>query len=309
MTGGRRGGHRHPEWQDRGVGERARLVDVDGVELCVETFGSARDPSILLIAGTSSPMDSWADGLCQMLAAGHRHVIRYDNRDVGRSTSFPVGAPGYSFDDLVGDAVHLLDVLGVARAHLVGMSLGGAVARSITLDHPGRVLSLTLMSTSPQAPGDPADPSLPPPDDALLDFFREERPEPDLEDRAAYIDNFSLWERHFAGDRYFDEAAGREYAGRVFDRTRDIRAASINHGVAGPGRPVRARLGEIDVPTLVIHGTVDPILPIGHAEALVREIRGARLLALDGVGHQMPPPALWQTVVSAILGNTDVPPD
>jgi pimeloyl-ACP methyl ester carboxylesterase len=286
-------------------GNGRHLVQVGDVVLCAESFGDPEDPSLLLIGGSGNPMDAWDAGLCQLLADGGRHVIRYDNRDTGESTSYPPGRPRYGFDDLVRDAMGLLDELGVGPVHLVGGSMGGAVARALALQQPSRVRSLTLVSSTPRGPGDPRDPSLPPPTEAFLEFAGTQRPALDWGDRAAYVDNYALWDRQCAGPAYVDEPRSREYAGRVFDRTRDVHAASVNHGAADPGStPIRSRHREIGIPVLVIHGTEDPILPFPHAEALVAELPDARLLALPGVGHQLLPPALWATVVPAILEHT-----
>jgi pimeloyl-ACP methyl ester carboxylesterase len=280
-------------------------VPVGSVVLCVETFGSSADPAIMLIAGTSGPMDAWDAEFCGQLADGGRHVIRYDSRDTGGSTSYPPGEPPYGFDDFVSDAIGVLAVLGVAAVHLAGGSLGGAVCRAIALRQPERVRSLTLISSTPRGPGDPQDRDLPPPTAEFMEFVSTERPEPDWGDRDAYVDNYVVWDRVFAGPEYFDEDDSRDYAGRVFDRTVDIHAASVNHAASDPGTTlIRSRHAEITAPTLIIHGTADPLLPFGHAEALAREIAGARLLALDGVGHQLLPRAVWPTVVSAMLDHT-----
>jgi pimeloyl-ACP methyl ester carboxylesterase len=250
-------------------------------------------------------MDAYDAELCQMLAGGGRYVIRYDNRDTGESTTCPAGQPDYGFDDIVSDAIALLDALDVRTVHLAGGSMGGAVVRAVALQQPQRVLSLTLISSTPRAPADPRDPALPSPTPEFLEFASTERPEPDWDSRDAYIANYKLWDRMCAGPRYFDEAASHEYAGQVFDRTIDIHAASVNHSAAGVGTTlVRARHGAIQAPTLIIHGTADPILPFAHAETLANEIPGARVLALDGVGHQLLPRELWPTVVTAILDHT-----
>ena len=141
-----------------------RLVDVGGgTRLCVETFGDPADPALLLIAGISSSMDAWEDEFCRRLADGRRYVIRYDHRDTGRSTGWPVGEPGYTATDLTNDPVALLDALGRTDAHLVGISMGGGIAQDVAARHPERVASLTLISTSPAGPGDPDRPELPPP--------------------------------------------------------------------------------------------------------------------------------------------------
>src|SRR3954462_12804946 len=122
-------------------------VQVNGVELCVETFGDRRDPAILLIMGGGASMDWWEDDFCGRLAAG-RFVIRYDHRDTGGSVSYPAGAPGYSGDDLVADAIGVLDALKAAPAHLVGMSMGAGLAQVVALERPELVSALTLISTT-----------------------------------------------------------------------------------------------------------------------------------------------------------------
>jgi pimeloyl-ACP methyl ester carboxylesterase len=286
-------------------GNGKRLVSLGDVTLCAETFGDPADPSLLLIAGSSGPMDAWDAALCRQLAGGGRHVIRYDNRDTGESTSYPPGHPPYGFDDFVADATGLLDALDVGPVHVVGGSLGGAVARALALQQPERVRTLTLVYSTPLGPGDPRDPALPPPAPAFLEFARQERPEPDWNDRDSYVENYALWDRQCAGARYFDENASRAYARHVFDRTRDVHAASVNHSAADPGHtPIRSRHSEITAPVLVIHGTEDPILPFGHAEVLVEELPDATLLPLPGVGHQLLPSAVWPVVVTAILEHT-----
>src|SRR5438477_7329012 len=123
-----------------------RIVDVHGVGLCVDTAGDAADPAILLIGGMGASMDWWEEPFCRRLADGGRFVIRYDHRDTGQSVSYPAGEPGYSGADLIADAVGVLDALGVDAAHVVGMSMGGALAQLMALDHPNRVASLTLIS-------------------------------------------------------------------------------------------------------------------------------------------------------------------
>jgi pimeloyl-ACP methyl ester carboxylesterase/SAM-dependent methyltransferase len=280
-----------------------RLVHANGVQLCVETFGDARDPAILLISGSTSSMDWWPDEFCSQLAAGLRFVIRYDHRDTGRSISYPPGAPAYSFPDLVDDAVGLLDVLGISRAHVVGISMGGMIAQHLAVNHADRVESLTLMATSPAGPGGPGRSELPPMTERLQAQFAAAKPRPDATDRAAFIDHVVDAERAFAGSLGTDEPSLRKLAGRAFDRAANP-ASATNHWILEGGGPVRSRLGQITAPTLVMHGAEDPLFPLGHAEALVREIPGAQLLPLKGVGHQMPPASVWDVVIPALLRHT-----
>jgi pimeloyl-ACP methyl ester carboxylesterase/SAM-dependent methyltransferase len=280
-----------------------RLVDANGVQLCVETFGDDRDPAILLISGSTGSMDWWPDEFCSRLAAGLRFVIRYDHRDTGRSISYPPGAPDYSFPDLVDDAVGLLDVMGVSRAHVVGISMGGMIAQHLAVNHTDRVESLTLVATSPAGPGGPGRSELPPMTERLRAHFAAASPRPDSTDRAAFTDHIVDAERAFAGSLGIDEPFLRQLAGRVFDRTPNP-ASATNHWILEGGGPVRSRLGQVTAPTLVIHGTEDPLFPLGHAEALASEIPGAQLLRLDGVGHQMPPADVWDVVIPALLRHT-----
>src|SRR5689334_23981272 len=129
--------------------DRQRMVRANGVDLCVETFGEQGDPAILLIGGAAASMDYWDDRFCQLLAEGERFVIRYDSRDTGQSVSYPAGRPGYTLGDLMGDALGVLDAFGLVSAHVVGISMGGGIAQQLAVRYPGRLASLTLVSTSP----------------------------------------------------------------------------------------------------------------------------------------------------------------
>ena len=281
-----------------------RIVRANGVDLCVQTFGDPAGPPILLVAGTACSMDWWEEGFCELLADGHRFVVRYDHRDTGRSVSYEPGAPPYTLRDLAEDAVGVLDALGLERAHLVGMSMGGWISQLVALDHPDRVASITLVSTRPTAHG-PSDPDLPEMSEKLqVVFADEEAAEPDWSDRGAVIGYIVEGERPFAGSRPFDEAAKQEIVASVFDRTMNIAASMTNHFVIDGGDRWRERLGEIGAPTLVIHGTEDPLFPYDNALALQKEIPGAQLLPLERVGHETPPRDLWYVVVPAILEHT-----
>src|ERR1700704_5720664 len=234
-----------------------RIVRANGVDLCVETFGAPTDPAILPIMGASGSMDGWKDEFCERLAAGSRFVIRYDHRDTGRSVSYEPGAPQYTGPDLAEDAVGVLDTLDVARAHVVGLSMGGALAQVVALDHPERVLSLTLIATAPAGPG-PDDPDLPGMSEATQSRFAEVA-EPDWSDRAAVIDYLVHLARVSAGrSRPFDEAGMRDLWERVLDRTTNIEASLKNHSAAEGGGRWRRRLRDLDAPTLVVHGTEGP---------------------------------------------------
>jgi pimeloyl-ACP methyl ester carboxylesterase len=274
---------------------------VNGVDICAETFGDSKDPAILLIMGSSAPMEWWDEGFCERLAEGGRYVIRYDHRDTGESVSYEPGAPGYTGADLTADAVGLLDALALERAHLVGISMGGGIAQEIALDHPERVATLTLMSTSPAVPGN-SNRNLPSMSaDARARFAAIATP--DWSEREAVIDYIVALERAGAGSIPFDEERFRAYAVRVIDRTTNIESALTNHEVMASGPVSTGRLKEIAAPTLVIHGTEDPMFPLPHGQALAAEIPNAGLLMMDGAGHELPRQA-WHLVVPAILEHT-----
>ena len=271
-----------------------RIVRVNGVDLCVETFGRSTDPTMLLVGAS---LLTWDEEFCRRLAAGGRQVVRYDVRDTGRSTTDPAGEPSYTLRDLVADAVGVLDELGVERAHVVGFSAGGWIAQLLALDHADRVSSLTLIATRPTSPG-PADADLPEHDEGYMSWMAEAG-EPDWTDRDAVVAHLVEDERRLAGPVGFDEETARRRGEGMVDRARNI-AAHDNIAFADHGDRWRERLGEIDTPTLVVHGTADPFFPYGNGVALAREIPGAELLTLDGVGHALPR-AVWDEVVPALL--------
>lgn len=269
----------------------ASTLPVNGIELCVETFGEPGDPAVLLIAGGAHSMDWWEDEFCRRLAANGRHVIRYDHRDTGRSTSFPAGAPPYSGVDLAHDALGVLDALGVHCAHVVGMSMGGALAQRIAIERPHRVLSLTLIA----ACAGPCDPG---PDGPVAP-----RSTPDWSNRRTSVDRLVAIARELGGPFTADEPHLRRLAERVFDRTRDMAASQLNHWCCPGGPAFGRRLGSITAPTLILHGTLDPLMPSSLARALAAEIPAARLVWLDGVGHEFPPAAVWSLVIDEIVGQ------
>jgi pimeloyl-ACP methyl ester carboxylesterase len=275
-----------------------RMIQANGVELCAEAFGDAADPPILLIMGSGASMLWWEDGFCRMLADGGRFVIRYDHRDTGRSVTYEPGRPGYTGADLVADAAGVLDAHELAAAHIVGVSAGGAFAQLLALDVPDRVLSLTLISTSPAVP---VQRELPPPTAQFGAFAATGRV--DWSDAESVIEYLVDYTSMLAGgERPFDEAAARDLVRRDAERARDLAALQNHDLIAGEGAR-HAALSSIAAPTLVIHGGADPLFPIGHGEALAQEIPGARLLRLQGAGHGLDRQD-WDAVVAAILEHT-----
>jgi pimeloyl-ACP methyl ester carboxylesterase len=275
-----------------------RMIEANGVELCTESFGDPADSPVLLVMGIGGSMLWWEEGFCRILAGGGRFVIRYDHRDTGRSDTYKPGCPGYTGADLVGDAAGVLDAYEVSAAHVVGVSAGGAFAQLLALAFPKRVLSLVLISTSPATPGDRG---LPPPTDEFGRFLATA--EVDWSERESVIEYLVAYSRLLAGGRRrFDEAAMRELVRRDVKRARDF-GATQNHNLLPEGASATKPLSSITVPTLVIHGTADPMFPLEHGEALAREIPGARLLRLEDAGHGVDR-ADWAAISRGILEHT-----
>ncbi|MFG3320663.1 alpha/beta fold hydrolase [Streptomyces sp. NPDC048171] len=262
-------------------------VNANGVTLGVESFGDDDAPLVLLAGGTT--MLSWPDALCERLAAGGRHVVRYDLRDSGESTTADPQAPAYTLRDLASDAAALAHALGGEPAHLAGIGVGGMVAQVAALDHPQAFSALTLAGTRAVAPGPPDD-DLPDHDAATMSRLFA-HPMPDWTDREA-VAEFAAAGAAILGD---DPDAARTTAARVWDRT---------PGTAPPVQLAnqlgmvfsaldcaprwRERLPGIAIPTLVVHGRRDPFFPVGNAEAIAREIPGARLLVLEDAATAIP---------------------
>jgi pimeloyl-ACP methyl ester carboxylesterase len=263
-----------------------RMIQANGVELCTEPFGDPADPPILLMHGNGASMLWWEEGFCRVLADGGRFVIRYDHRDTGRSVSYEPGHPGYTGADMVADA-----------AGVLGASSGGAMAQVLALDFPGRVRSLVLISTSRAVSGGGP---LPPPTEEFMDFVSRVRV--DWSDRESVIEYLVDYWHVLSGSRAFDEAGTRDLVRRDVERARDF-AAAQNHDLVGGGGGHRGGLSSITTPTLVIHGTDDPMFPLGHGEALADEIPNASLLTLEGAGHGVER-ADWQVITAAILEHT-----
>ena len=274
------------------------MIETNGVQLCTEVFGSRADPPVLLVMGVGASMLWWEEGFCRILAGRGRFVIRYDHRDTGRSVTYEPGRPGYTGADLVADAVGVLDAYRIPRAHIVGVSAGGAFAQLLALDFADRVLSLVLVSTSPVTPGDR---DLPSPTAALSRFAQTAVV--DWEDTASVVEYLVDYARVLAGgERPFDEARYRDLVHRDVERAHDI-AATRNHDVIPDGESSGTPLSAIAAPTLVVHGTADPLFPIEHGRTLAAEIPGARLLALEGAGHGVDPTD-WSTIADAIAAHT-----
>ena len=274
-------------------------VEANGVTLGVEQFGEAAAPLVLLAGGTT--MLSWPDALCEALARGGRHVVRYDLRDCGASTTVDPEAPTYTLRDLATDAAALARGLDDRPPHLAGIGVGGMVAQVAALDHPDAFSALTLAGTRPVAPGPPDD-DLPDHDAATMDRLFS-HPMPDWSDRAG-VAEFAAAGAEIRGD---DPAAARAIAARIWDRTPGTTLPIQMANQLGMVfaklncKPRwRERLPEIAVPTLVVHGRRDPFFPVGNGEAIARVIPGARLLVLDEAATALPDAAAGE-VAEAML--------
>ncbi|ORM33826.1 alpha/beta hydrolase [Williamsia sp. 1135] len=267
----------------RRYGAASTSVRANGVDLGVESFGRDDDRLVLLVGGTT--MMSWPDTLCERLADGGRRVVRYDLRDSGMSTTLDPENPAYNLRDLAADAAALVEELGAQTALLGGVGVGGMVAQVAALDHPEVFSALTLVGTRLVAPG-PVDEDLPDHDPALMAALFS-RPMPDWSDRDA-VAVFAAEGAEEVGD---DPEEARATAVRIWDRTTSTDPAVHQANQLGMvfsridcAPRWRERLGELDLPTLVVHGRADPFFPMGNGEALAAEIPAARLLVLDEMG-------------------------
>ena len=284
-------------------GEEPRLVPVGDVELCVQEFGDPSDPVVVLMHGAAASMDLWDVEFCEAIASRGRRVVRYDHRDTGRSTTGPVGSPQYDGNVLDRDGANLLDALDHGPVHLVGVSMGGAIAQSVALKRPALIRTLTLIATTAVGGADFG--ALPGPAPAIAGRFANPPPDPDWTDRAQVVEWMVDGERAFAGSLPFDDEHARVVAGVTFDRSIDVAAAGNHWLVLGGGDGEELDSRRITAPTLVVHGTADPLFPLPHGETLAATIPGAELIVIEGMGHQVPPPSTWDQFVPALIRHTD----
>jgi pimeloyl-ACP methyl ester carboxylesterase len=284
------------------------LVRANGIELCYDTFGDPAAAPLLLVMGLGGQMIQWDEAFCTQLAERGFHVVRFDNRDVGRSQRFTGGGrlgvvellrlrlfgtpvrASYTLRDMAEDAVGLLDALGITRAHVVGVSMGGMIAQELAIGFPERLLSVTsIMSTT-------GDRKLPGPTREAMRILLASPPRT----RDEFVQRYAAtWNVLRAGSFPEDEANDRERAERTWARGNDP---------AGAGRQLRAilasgdrtaRLGAVKVKALVVHGEVDPLVRPAAGRATAAAIPGAKLVMVPGMGHAMPV-RLWPALVDAI---------
>lgn len=262
-----------------------RPLDVsttDGV-LAIETFGNRLDPPVVLVMGATASMLWWPESWCSTIAEHGFFVVRYDHRDTGRSTTRDPGEATYSAEDLADDLVTILDALELGPAHLVGMSLGGYISQIVAVTHRDRVATLTLIASEPLGvePG-----TLPGIDDRFLDHFSTFA---DLDwQNTEEVEQFLVEiGRLSAGTpERFDEAATRQRVRDEIERASTI-ASAFNHSNVIARDDWTDATRDITQPTLVIHGALDPIIPLPNGHALADLIRGARLHVLPDAGHEL----------------------
>jgi pimeloyl-ACP methyl ester carboxylesterase len=285
-----------------------QIIRVNGIDICYDAFGDANAEPLLLIMGLGAQMIHWDDNFCRQLAARGLRVIRFDNRDIGKSGRLTGGGPlrplellklrflkislaaPYRLIDMAKDTIGLMHALGIQSAHLVGASMGGMIAQEIAISFPQAVRSLTsIMSTT-------GNPRLPPPSRAAMALLMAPPPK----SREEYIERFAkTWKFLRVGSFPEDEARDGALAMRTYDR-------GLNP--AGVGRQFRAilasgsrkeRLRAVKAPTLVIHGTVDPLVHPEAGRDTATSIPGAKLLMVEGMGHALPIP-MWPQIIDAI---------
>jgi pimeloyl-ACP methyl ester carboxylesterase len=289
------------------------IAEANGIEIVYDTFGDPGAPPLLLIMGIGCQMIDWPEEFCAQLAARSHWVIRFDNRDVGLSTQFDeAGVPNiaalraalergeavqvpYLMRDMAADAVGLLDALEIDSAHVVGLSMGGYIAQAMAIHYPERVSTLTSIMSSTNAPG------LPPPTEEAWALLSERAPI----ERAAYIEYRLRHRRVLSGSAYpIDEARAREHAGRRFDRGSNPAGFARQLAAIIASGSTREALQSVTVPTLVVHGNADPLVPVEGGIDTARSIPGAELLIIGGMGHDWRPPALWPQLIDAIVRHT-----
>jgi pimeloyl-ACP methyl ester carboxylesterase len=285
--------------------ERARA---NGIELCWDSFGETGAPPILLIMGLAAQMIAWPDEFCERIAERGFRVIRFDNRDIGMSTHFdaagvpnigaalaaatqgkPVDAP-YRLSDMAADAFGLLDALGIARAHVVGASMGGAIAQTMAIERPERMLTLTsIMATT-------GEPGLPPPTPEAMGVLLK----PPVATLEGFIESYAqTWKVLRAGSFPEDEALDRERAEQVFARGLNPPGVARQLAAILASGSRKSGLRSVRVPTLVLHGDADPLVPLACGVDTAESIPGARLVVIPGMGHALPI-SCWARIIDEI---------
>ena len=282
---------------------------VNGIEIAYDTMGDPADPTVLLVMGLGSQMIHWDPEFCQGIVDRGFHVVRFDNRDMGESTRFDVrvdllGVMGaraaggdvppvpYLLTDMAADAVGLLDHLGIDRAHLFGVSMGGMIVQTIAIEHPDRVITLTsVMSTT-------GDPDVGAPTGEAMTALLAPPPQTREQLQDAAVHHAGVW----GSPGLYDEARLRRAAGQAWDRGYNPAGTARQLAAILASGSRSAALAGIDVPTLVIHGTADTLVQSSGGERTAEVVPDAKLLVVEGMGHDLAPP-LWPQIIGALADH------
>jgi pimeloyl-ACP methyl ester carboxylesterase len=283
-------------------------ANANGIELEYDTFGNPAAPPLILVMGLGAQMILREDEFCEELAASGFHVVRFDNRDIGKSTQLddlgipnvfeamtaalsgqPVTAP-YSLDEMADDTVALMTALGIDKAHVVGASMGGMIAQTVAIRHPDRLLSLTsIMST-------PGDPTLPP---ATPEAMRVLLTPPPGDREGNVARALEAWKVIGSPGYPFDEPRMRAIFGLAFDRGYNPGGVARQFAAIMKSGDRTSALRNVTVPSLVIHGAADPLVRIEAGHATAKAIPDAEILVIEGMGHDFPR-GTWAPIIAAI---------
>jgi pimeloyl-ACP methyl ester carboxylesterase len=280
-----------------------KVNKINGIDICTESFGNPESPAVLLIMGAMCSMVYWDEEFCQQLADTGRYVIRYDHRDVGRSSTYEPGSSHYTVVDMADDAVGVLEAYHIDEAHIVGMSLGGMIAQIMALRHPQRVLSITMIASGIFG-SDDNNRNLPPMDEKIL-AYHANGATLNWSDKESVADYLVAGSALLCGSKHkFDEKRAYKQVEKEINRANNL-LSMFNHAFLKGDDSYEGKLKGINVPALVIHGTEDTVLPYEHALALVNEIPNALLLSLEGSGHEIHFDD-WNRIIKAISKHTSV---
>jgi len=288
-------------------------VTANGIQIEYETFGNPSDRPLLLIMGLGGQLIFWDDALCRDLAERGHYVIRFDNRDTGLSTKFDeAGVPDivetigkimqgqeisipYTLEDMADDTAGLLDALGIEKAHLCGISMGGMIAQTMAIRHPSRLLSMISIYSST------GNPELPRPKPEVMGFLIAIPPR----EREAFIKHMVGLFKAIAGHGFpFDEEWTRKIIAQGYDRCFYPQGMARQLVAILTQRNRKPALASVKVPTLVIHGTADPLVSVEGGKDTAEAIPGAQLMLIEGMGHDLPHGGGWPQIVEAITAHT-----
>ena len=288
-------------------------VDTNGIQIEYETFGKPSSRPLLLIMGYSYQLISWDEEFCKQIAQRGHYVIRFDNRDAGLSTKLAEAGiphigqviearmkgeeirPPYTIEDMADDAVGLLDALGIEAAHICGMSMGGMIAQTIAINHRQRILSLISIYSHT------GNPALPPPKSEALECLLTPPPQ----EREASIAYTLKVCRTFSGTGFpLDGDWHRDIAAQAYDRAFYPEGVARQLAAVLTQKNRKPELGSVSVPTLVIHGADDPLVPVEGGKDTAEAVPGAELIIIDGMGHDLPHGGAWPQIVDAIVDHT-----